>query len=81
MPEVEMSVRQKAEAAADADLAACAAAVILWRRTGRLEQGSALHKIAEIWETEPQFLDDGLRQAEMTVVKLALQRVAEPCSR
>ena len=71
-----MKTRQRAEQVAEADLAACAAAVLSWQRSGRLVDGSALHKVAAVWASDPEFSEDSLRQAEGTVIKLALQRAA-----
>lgn len=71
-----MNTRTKAEQIAGADLAACAADVLAWQRSGRLRDGSALHRVADVWATDPEFVDDSLQQAERTVIKLALQRAA-----
>ena len=71
-----MNTRTQAEQVAGADLAACAADVLAWQRSGRLGAGSALHKVADIWAADPVYSDDCLQQAERTVIKLALQRAA-----
>lgn len=72
-----MNVRKQAEAIASGTLAQCAAEVLSWRKTGVLPPGSALHKVAAIWSTESQYVDDSLQMAEQTVIKLALQSAAE----
>lgn len=75
-----MNTRAKAEQVAGADLAACATDLLAWQRSGKLNSGSALHRVADVWATDPEFADDSLQQAERTVIKLALQRAAAPAA-
>lgn len=68
------TVVESARRFVETHLSACAADVLLWRRTGLLPEGAKLRVVADMYTRE--ILSDGLQSAEDLVVRVTLERAA-----